>query len=70
MIVGNLDRDNPLHYRDSSTSSSITSGRSFLMRIRAFAVEQFPIAKHNDNSVIIEGRVASVAMPPRWGGAV
>jgi hypothetical protein len=70
VIVGNLDRDNPLHYRDSSTSSSVTSGRSFLTRIRAFAVEQFPIAKHNDHSAIIEGPVASVGMPPRWGDAV
>jgi hypothetical protein len=66
-----LNQDNPLHHRDASTSSLITSGRSFVMRIGALAIAQLLIAKHNDVQQSLRGRVPSVGTLTWWGvGAV
>lgn len=66
-----LNQDNPLHHRDASTSSLITSGRSFVMRIGALAIAQLLIAKHNDVQQSLSGRVPSVGTLTWWGvGAV
>jgi hypothetical protein len=72
VIARNFNQDNPLHYRNSSASSLITSGWSFVMRVGTFAIAQLLIAKHNYVQQSLRGRgFPSVGTLAWWGvGAV